>query len=192
MNPAGQRAAAPVSADPWTGYLLNRYQHAQIIMVAPLADGVALVAVLNAARLGIWAALAVSLAVAIAALICLRTRQWTQTIIRHLQNPPAPQICLGQVCARPSSLDPSRAGQRYLDLLALIPTLGPGTRVLARVPLIAGQHLPAVWQQGDPVTVLGRPRPGRVIVAVAAGTVLLPTGRARWPVRRYALITTRR
>ena len=161
-------------------------------MVAPLAGGVALVAVLNAARLGSWAALAVSLAVAIAALICLRARRWTQTIIRHLQNPPAPEICLGQVCARPSSLDPARTGQHYLDLLALTPSLGPGTRVVARVPLIAGQHLPAVWQQGDPVTVLGRPRPGRVIVAVAAGTVLLPAGRTRWPVRRYALTTTRR
>ena len=189
---AGQRAAGPVPADPQTGYLLNRYQHAQVIMVAPVAGGVALVAVLNAAQLGIWAALAVSLAVAIAALMYLRARHWTQTIIRHLQNPPAPQICLGQVCARPSSLGSARAGQRYLDLLALTPSLHPGTRILARVPLIAGQHLPAVWQQGDPVTVLGRPRPGRVIIAVAAGNVLLPAGRARWPVRRYALTTTRR
>ena len=66
---AGQRAAAPVPADPRTGYLLNRYQHAQVIMVAPVAGGVALAAVLNAAQLGIWAALAVSLAVAIAALM---------------------------------------------------------------------------------------------------------------------------
>ena len=121
---AGQRAAAPVPADPWAGHLLKRYQHAQVIMVAPLAGGVALVAVLNAARLGSWAALAVSLAVAIAALICLRARRWTQTIIRHLQNPPAPEICLGQVCARPSSLDPARTGQHYLDLLALTPSLG--------------------------------------------------------------------
>ena len=59
-------------------------------MVAPLAGGVALVAVLDTAQLGIWAALAVSLAVAIAALMCLRARHWTQTIIRHLQNPPPP------------------------------------------------------------------------------------------------------
>lgn len=70
-------------------------------MVAPLAGGVALAAVLNAGQLGIWAAPAVSLAVAIAGPMCLRARHWTQAIIRHLQNPPPREICLGQVCARP-------------------------------------------------------------------------------------------
>ena len=175
------------SADPWAGYLLNRYQQAQVIMVAPLAGAVALVAVLEAAHLRIWAAVAVSLAAMTAALSCLRARHWTQTITRHLQNPPAPEIWLGRVCARPSPLNPARTGQRYLDLLAMTPSMS-ATRVMGRVPLIAGQHLPAVWRQGDPVTVFGSPRPGRVVVAVAAGTVLLPAGRARWPLRHYALI----
>ena len=71
-------------------------------MVAPVAGGVALVAVLDTAQLGIWAALAVSLAVAIAALMCLRARHWTQTIIRHLQNPPPGRSALaGSAPAHP-------------------------------------------------------------------------------------------
>ena len=71
-------------------------------MVAPVAGGVALVAVLDTAQLGIWAALAVSLAVAIAALTCLRARHWTQTIIRHLQNPPPGRSALaGSAPAHP-------------------------------------------------------------------------------------------
>ena len=176
------------SAGPRAGHLLHRYQHAQIVMVAPLAGAVALVAVLEAAHLRAWAGLAISLAAMTAVLICLRARHWTQQITRHLQNPPAPEICLGRVCACPSPLDSARPGQRYLDLLAMTPSMDAATRVLARVPLIAGQHPPAGWRQGDPVTVFGRPRPGRVIVAVAAGTVLLPAGRARWPLRHYALV----
>ena len=176
------------SADPWAGHLLHRYQHAQIVMVAPVAGAVIMVAGLAAAHLRTWAVLAISLAAVTAVLACLRARHWTHKITRHLQNPPAPEICLGRVCACPSPLDPTRTGQRYLDLLALTPSMDAATRVLARVPLIAGQHLPAGWRQGDPVTVFGSPRPGRVIVAVAAGTVLLPAARARRPLRDYALV----
>jgi hypothetical protein len=176
------------SADPWAGYLLRRCQHAQIFMVAPAAGAVTLVAILAVAHLRIWAALVIGLAAVTSVLAYLRARHWTHRITRHLQNPPAPEICLGRVCACPSRLDPALPGQHYLDLLAMTPSMDAAARVLARVPLIPGQHLPAGWQQGDPVTVFGSPRPGRVIVAVAAGTILLPAGRARWPLRDFALV----
>jgi hypothetical protein len=155
------------------------------------AAGLALAAAAGAAWLGAWAAALAGLAAAVAAVTCLRAAQWTRTVIRRLQRPGTPQTFLGQVCARPSALDPSRAGQRYLDLLALTPALRPGPRIQARIPLIGGQRPPDGWQQGDPVTVLGRPRPGRVVIAVAAGTVLVPAGRARPALRRHSLITIR-
>ena len=94
------------SADPWAGHLLHQYQHAQIIMVAPLAGAVTLAAVLEATHLRTWAGLAISLAAMTAVLTCLRARHWAQKITRFLRNPPAPEICLGRVCACPSPLNP--------------------------------------------------------------------------------------